>query len=155
MADPILTLSTLHPTRPKVPLEWQPPGGEVEHLEVELAVREDFGTFDHAELERKRMDLSMLMLKKDPTDAQRGTVKQLLNELARVLIIGGPDEAIRALPDAAKEDVVSRFFSKSDSQLFGMLDKLDPATIQTLSRLGSSLPDSSGSTEAPPTSGDE
>lgn len=152
MTDQTLELSALAPKRREVPLKWDDnPDG----ILVELAVRDDFGIFEHTELDRERVRFVGLKMKKDPTPAERATAKALLNQLARKLIIGGPDEAIAALPEGTKEQVVELFFSESDSRLLSMLEKMEPETLAELSRLGNSALASSDSTEATPSNGDE
>lgn len=154
--DDTLTLSNLTPERPTANLAWEKPDGELVELQVELAVREDFGVMEHAELERARMQYEILKAKgDDATPAEKGRAEELLNKLARRLIIGGPDEAIPALHAGHKDTVVQRFFSRSDAALLKTLQGLDERTLNELARLGNSSLDSSGSMAATQSSGGE
>lgn len=150
--DDILELSSLTPERRQVALKWS---GNQDGEMVELAVREDFGSFDLMALDRDRREYSRLMLTEKPTKAQQAQAVGILNRLARKLIIGGPDKAIKELPDATKDRVVGLFFGDSEQQAWQMLEKLDPETLETLYRLGTLSPGSNGSTEETPSSGDE
>lgn len=152
MTDDLLELSALTAERKQVPLRWPE---NPEGVMVELASRNDFGSFDHAELDRMRLEFAQLRLLKEPSEAQKNRAAQVLNDLVRRLIIGGPDEAIRALPDATKEDVAERFFGPGDLRLLPMLQDLDEETMEKLVRLGMSSQDSKDSTEATPNAGDE
>jgi len=154
--DATLSLSNLTPDRERIPMAWRKPDGEVIETEVELAVREDFGPLDHGELEHTRMRYELLKVKGDnATPAERGSAEDLLNKLAKRLIIGAPEGSIEDMHASHKDAVVQRFFARSDSALLKTLQGLDEKTLTELSRLGSSLHDSSGSTAATQSSGDE
>jgi hypothetical protein len=152
----ILELSGLVPDRPKARLRWpENPDG----LQVELAVREDFGIFDHAELERLRAELARLATKRAPTPDEKNRAADILDSLAERLVIGAPQEALDALPESAKEKVVESFFasflSQEDSRALRLIREMNPETLTELGRLVNSSPDSSVSTAATPSSGGE
>lgn len=152
MNDDLLELSSIAPKRKAVPLKWpENPEGEM----VELAIPQDFGAVDHAELERDRIRMESLRMKKDLGPDLKGEIGMLLDRLARRLIIGGPDEAIKALPESTKLEVANRFFSEQDSKLLRMAEGMDEETMQHLLRLGGFMPGSSDSTEATQSSGGE
>jgi len=143
----ILELSAIAPERRVLPLRWDEDGAAMEEM-VELAVPEDFGTIDHAELERDRIRMDSLRLRDNLTDEQRLEVSYLLGKLFRRLVIGGPDHALKLVPEATQQLVVDRFFAPSQARLLAMLEQMDEAAILRLAQLGGFTPGSSGSTEA-------
>lgn len=148
--DDILELNALAPERRTVPLKWpENPDGVM----VELAVPSDFGTADHAQLERDRLRFQALRVREGLTPAEQNTMAALLDSLARRLIIGGPDEAVAALPASVKQEVADRFFSPSESRLFDMVASMSAEQVEQLYRLGSSTQGAAGSTGDPPQSG--
>jgi hypothetical protein len=146
----ILELSALAPERKQVPLKWpENPDGVM----VELALPSDFGTADHAQLERDRIKFQQLRVRENLSPAEANTMDVLLDSMARRLIIGGPDEAVAALPSAVKQEVADRFFYPSESKLYDYVAQMPADQMERLYRLASSSPDSAGSTEDHPQSG--
>jgi len=146
----ILELSALAPERKQVPLKWaENPDGVM----VELALPSDFGTADHAQLERDRIKFQQLRVRDNLSPAEVNTLDDLLNRLARRLIIGGPDEAVAALPPSVKQEVADRFFAPSESRLYEFVTNMPEEQMLRLYRLASSSPDSAVSTEEPPPNG--
>lgn len=150
--DDILELSSIVPERKAVPLKWD---ANPEGVMVELAVSQDFGAIDLAELERDRIRMESLRVQKKTTKGEDREVKMLLDRITRRLIIGGPDKAVKALPDSVKLEVVNRFFSEQDSRLLKIAEGMDEETMQTLLRLGGFSLDSKDSTGETPSSGGE
>ena len=156
----ILELNAIAPERRRVPLKWRAPGEqEPQEIMVELALPSDFGTIDHAELDRDRMSYELLRQEASLTEAQKDEAEFLLDKLVRRLVIGGPDEALKQLPTRTREAVVDDFFAGYTSPLLklgmAVMEKADEATLARLVRLGQSSPGSSGSTAATPNSGAE
>jgi hypothetical protein len=146
----ILELSALAPERKQVPLKWpENPDGVM----VELALPSDFGTADHAQLERDRIRFQALRVREDLSPAESNTMDALLDSMARRLIIGGPDEAVSALPSSVKQEVADRFFYPSESKLLEVVANLPEDQLENLYRLASSSPGSAVSTEDRPRSG--
>lgn len=155
----ILELSAIAPERRVLPLKWResrPGAADVDMEEmVELAVPEDFGTIDHAELERDRIRSESLKHRDNLTASQRQEVEHLLDKLFRRLVIGGPDHALRQVPASTKQLVVDRFFAPSESRLLGLIQTMPEDQILRLARLGGYTLDSSDFTEGTPNAGGE
>jgi hypothetical protein len=114
-------------------------------LIVELTVREDFGLLEYQRIARLADEADKLLEVDKPNSAQTKRITMILNELAGSLIRGAPPEAITQLPELVKKDVIDSFFAKEQVR---RLEAMGRAF-----NLGSSSPDSNGSTEATPSDG--
>jgi len=142
--DDTLELSALTPERRKVPLKWSGnPDGEI----VELAEPRDFGILELRALGRAHDELEQLAGRPKHSAAQRARMTKLRDQLARAMILGGPDEAIAALDELTKETVIVGFFTRAGMSAASIMG------ADVMSRLASSPLVSNGSTAATPEGG--
>jgi hypothetical protein len=137
VAEPILDLSTIVPTREFVRVDGHP---------YDLALTDDFGLEERRELNRAWARILELEQKESFVKTDDTEYKDLIRKLAGMLLPDCPRPQIRKLPRSSQEAIVLAFFGKLTDPRTKMSMRLQKEIAESIGKM--SLPDSNDSTEA-------
>ncbi len=132
-AQPLISLSTLAPERPTIAIDGTP---------YELALPEDFGLKEQAQLRKLHRQIAPIQSKDDPTDDEIAIMAQALDRLVGLVLPGLPEAVRGKLRDAQKLAILQAFPLAAEIRVGEGL--LPPKSTTATSSPGSS--DSTGET---------
>ncbi len=137
MTQPLISLSTLAPERPTIVIDSIP---------YELALPDDFGLKEQAQLRKLHRQIEPIQSKDDPSDDEISLMAQALDRLVGMLLPDLPESVRGKLRDGQKVAILRAFPLAARIRMGAEPLPPNPTTVN-------SSPDSSVSMAAPPSNG--